>query len=152
MTDADSIKLDRSVEYHTVSGRVVYGGGGIVPDVFVPIDTTKATSYYIACNKKAMQMRFASKMFDRYSATLSGIDDFEKLTGYLNSLDLGKQFREFTSAEGLKPAPGEWLQTESYLMPQLNALVGRYSKLGDEAFYRYYLDIDDVVKAALTER
>ena len=97
-------------------------------------------------------MRFASKMFDRYSATLSGIDDFEKLTGYLNSLDPGKQFREFTSAEGLKPAPAEWLQTESYLMPQLNALVGRYSKLGDEAFYRYYLDIDDVVKAALTER
>lgn len=150
MTDADSIKLDRSVEYHTLSGRVVYGGGGIVPDVFVPVDTTRATSYYIACNKKAMQMRFASKMFDRYGRTLSVTDDFRELTVYLKSLDLGRQFREFTSSEGLNPAPGEWEQTESYLMPQLLALVGRYSKLGDEAFYRYYLDIDDVVKTALT--
>ena len=97
-------------------------------------------------------MRFASKMFDRYGRTLSVTDDFRELTVYLKSLDLGRQFREFTSSEGLNPAPGEWEQTESYLMPQLLALVGRYSKLGDEAFYRYYLDIDDVVKAALTER
>ena len=43
MTSADSMKVDTSVVYYTVKGRRMYGGGGIIPDIFVPIDTTKAT-------------------------------------------------------------------------------------------------------------
>ena len=59
MFDKDSIKVDKNEVYHTVGGRTVYGGGGIVPDVFVPVDTTSATRFFIKCNKKATQMRFA---------------------------------------------------------------------------------------------
>ena len=49
----------------------------------------------------------------------------------------------------IKPEEGEWEETEAYLLPQLKALVGRFSKLGDEAFYRFYLPIDDTIQAAL---
>lgn len=150
MTSADSMKVDTTAVFYTVKGRRVYGGGGIIPDVFVPMDTTKATTFYINCNKKATQMRFAQSMFDKYRGTLAGINDFDRLDKWLDEVGLASQFLEYASrADGLKPEEGEWAETESYMMPQLKALVGRFSKLGDEAFYRFYLPIDDTIQAAL---
>jgi carboxyl-terminal processing protease len=150
MTSADSMKVDTTAVFYTVRGRRVYGGGGIIPDVFVPIDTTKATRFYINCNKKATQMRFAQNMFDKYRASLSGISDFAQLDKYLNGIDLASQFLDFAArVDGIKPSEGEWEMSLPYMMPQLKALVGRFSKLGDEAFYRFYLPIDDTIQAAL---
>lgn len=150
MTSADSMKVDTTAVFYTVKGRRVYGGGGIIPDVFVPMDTTKATTFYINCNKKATQMRFAQSMFDKYRGTLAGINDFDRLDKWLDEVGLASQFLEYASkVDGLKPEVGEWAETESYMMPQLKALVGRFSKLGDEAFYRFYLPIDDTIQAAL---
>ena len=150
MVSADSMKVDTTSAYYTVKGRLVYGGGGIIPDVFVPIDTTKATSFYIKCNRKATAMRFASSMFDKYKGNLSQIDDFERLSKWLDSIDLEGQFLEYASSvDGIRPAEGEWEKTKEYMMPQLKALTGRFSKLDDEAFYRFYLPVDDVIQLAL---
>jgi carboxyl-terminal processing protease len=153
MTSADSMKVDTSAVYYTVKGRRVYGGGGIIPDVFVPIDTTKATRFFINCNKKATTVRFASAMFDKYKGELAEIEDFDKLAAYLESIDLDSQFLEFADrVDGIRPAKGEWAESRVYMMPQINALVGRYSKLSDEAFHRFYLPIDDNIQTALTNR
>lgn len=150
MTSADSMKVDTSAVYYTVKGRRVYGGGGIIPDVFVPIDTTKATRFFINCNKKATTVRFASAMFDKYKGELAEIEDFDKLTAYLESIDLDSQFLEFADrVDGIRPANGEWAESRVYMMPQINALVGRYSKLNDEAFHRFYIPIDDNIQTAL---
>lgn len=150
MTSADSMKVDTSAVFYTVRGRRVYGGGGIIPDVFVPLDTTKATTFFINCNKKATQMRFAQSMFDKYGKALSGIDDFDRLDRYMDEINVASQFLDYAShVDGLKPKEGEWEETAPYLMPQLKALVGRFSKLGDEAFYRFYVPIDDTIQAAL---
>ena len=150
MTSADSMKVDTTAVFYTVRGRRVYGGGGIIPDVFVPLDTTKATTFFINCNKKATQMRFAQSMFDRYGKTLAGIDDFDHLNRYMDEIDVAAQFLDYASrVDGLKPKEGEWEETAPYLMPQLKALVGRFSKLSDEAFYRFYVPIDDTIQAAL---
>lgn len=150
MTSADSMKVDTTSVYYTVKGRRVYGGGGIMPDVFVPVDTTKATGFYINCNKKATAVRFASSMFDRYRGSLSGIDDFEMLSRWLDSIDLEGQFLRYAEAvDGLVPAAGEWEKTREYMMPQLKALTGRFSKLDDEAFYRFYIPVDDAIQFAL---
>ena len=150
MTSADSMKVDTSAVYYTVKGRRVYGGGGIIPDVFVPIDTTKATRFFINCNKKATTVRFASAMFDKYKGELAEIEDFDRLTAYLESIDLDAQFLEFADkVDGIRPAKGEWAESRVYMMPQINALVGRYSKLNDEAFHRFYIPIDDNIQTAL---
>lgn len=150
MTSADSMKVDTTAVFYTVKGRRVYGGGGIIPDVFVPLDTTKATTFYINCNKKATQMRFAQEMFDKYRGSLASIDDFEKLDSYLDEINLGSQFISYAERmDGIKLKKGEWEETEPYLIPQLKALVGRFSKLEDEAFYRFYIPIDDTIQAAL---
>ena len=150
MTSADSMKVDTTAVFYTVKGRRVYGGGGIIPDIFVPIDTTLATRFYIECNRKTVQMRFAQAMFDKYRNSLSGIDDFETLERFLDDIDLGTQFLDYAArVDGIRPEEGEWEKTEPYMMPQLKALVGRFSKLDEEAFYRFYLPIDDTVQAAL---
>lgn len=138
MVDADSMKIEK---------------GGIIPDVFVAIDTTAATPFYLQCNRKATTMRFASSYFDRHSAEFSGIDDFRKLETYLSSADIAGSFLRYAAEkDGIRPGKGEWEKSSHYMMPQIYALLGRYSKLGDNAFYRFYLDIDDTFKAALTER
>lgn len=152
MTSADSMKVDTTAVYYTVKGRRVYGGGGIIPDVFVPMDTTKATKFYINCNKKATPLRFASATFDKYKSSLSKIDDFEQLEKYLESIDLGAQFLDYAAkVDGIKPAKGEWEESKPYMMPHILALVGRYSKLDDEAFYRFYLPIDDTIQTAIKQ-
>lgn len=150
MYDADSIKVDSTAAFKTVGGRTVYGGGGIIPDVFVPLDTTRATKFFIACNKKATQMRFASAMFDKYKGTLSAISDYEALNRALDKMDIPSSFREYASAkDGITCTQKEWDETSGYLIPQLRALVGRYSKLGENAFYKMYLDVDTTLKKAI---
>ena len=150
MYDADSIKVDTTAAYKTVGGRTVYGGGGIIPDVFVPVDTTRASDFYIACNRKATQMRFSSAMFDRYKGTLSGIRDFDELNRFLDSMDIPSKFREYASrVDGITCTTEEWNATEEYLLPQLRALIGRYSKLGEDAFYKMYLGVDTTIRKAI---
>ena len=151
LVSADSMKVDTTAVYYTAKGRKVYGGGGIIPDVFVPIDTTLATKFYIQCNKKATSMRFASTIFDKYKSTLSQIDDFSELEDYLESISLEEQFVKFAAdVDKIHPADGEWEESREYMMPQINGLVGRFSKVGEEAFYRFYLPIDDEIQTALS--
>lgn len=150
MLDADSIKIDTSAVYKTVGGRTVYGGGGIIPDVFVPIDTTRASEFYIKCNKKATQMRYASAMFDRYGSSLSAIDDFDALVRKLDGMNIPAGFREYAAkVDGITATPQEWAETQEYLLPQLRALIGRYSRLGDNAFYKLYMSVDPTLKKAI---
>lgn len=150
MYDADSIKVDSTAAYKTVAGRTVYGGGGIIPDIFVPVDTTRATKFFIACNKKATQMRFASAMFDRYKGSLTEIGDYDELNRFLDRMNLPAAFREYASSkDGISCTQKEWDETSDYLLPQLRTLIGRYSRLGENAFYKMYLNVDVTLKKAI---
>ena len=135
LVEADSMKVE---------------SGGIIPDVFIPIDTTKVGQFYINCNKKATTMRFASAYFDKHKQELSGIEDYDKLLKYLDSAGLEQKFLSFAETKDkLVPTTIEWKTEKQYMMTQVRALVGRYSKLGDKAFYHLYLEIDDAVAVAL---
>lgn len=135
MFDADSMKVEK---------------GGIVPDVFVPVDTTKAGKFYIAVNKKATTMRYASAYFDTHKKELGAIDDYDSLLRYLDRAGLESGFLRYAlEKDGLKPDPAEWEIDKPYIMTQVRALVGRYSALGDNAFYHLYMPIDTMVPAAI---
>ena len=150
---ADSVKLNKDDVHHTRSGRVVYGGGGIMPDVFVPMDTTRASTFYVACNRKTTQMRFAAAMFDKYSKQLLSIDNYKDMDAFLKRIDIPGEFRRFAlRRDGITVSDAEYAETLPYLQPQLNALVARYSKLSENAFYKYYLPVDTTVEAALKAR
>lgn len=135
MVNADSMKIEN---------------GGILPDIFVPIDTTRAGDFYIAVNRKASTMRFASAYFDAHKEELASIDDYEKLSLYLKNANLEQNFLKFVKEkDGLTPKASEWAIDKKYLMTQIEALVGRYSKLGDNAYYHLFLQTDDIYKAAI---
>lgn len=178
-TDGSGIRLTVA-RFHTPSGRCIqkpytedyafevykrYAGsemvqkdsmkienGGILPDVFVPLDTTRASDFYIKCNKKASALRFASHYFDKHHAELSAIDDYAQLLDYLDRAELDKQFLQFVKkTDGLVPKKGEWEDSKDYMMTQIRALVGRYSALSDNAFYHIYLSIDETFAAAVKQ-
>lgn len=147
---ADSARLDRKDIHLTAGGRTVYGGGGIMPDVFVPVDTTRASAFYVACNRKATMMRFASDLFDQYKERLSALDSFSSLDAFLSGMRIPERFRSYAlSKDGIVCSDAEYAETLPYLEPQLNALVSRYSRLGENAFYKYYLPVDETVRVAL---
>lgn len=150
LVSADSIKVDSSKVFKTVGGRTVFGGGGIIPDIFVPIDTTRATDFYIECNKKAAIVRFSSLFFDRHRTKLSSIDDFDVLASYLDGCGIDREFLDFCAGLGVKPSSdSEWKESAVYMLPQIKGLCGRYSKLGESAYYGYVLPQDNVVRAAI---
>lgn len=123
-----------------------------MPDVFVPIDTTRASAFYLACNRKATQMRFASEVFDRYGARLRNIDTYPAMDRFLSGLNLKVEFPAYAlSKDGIKCTEMEWDESAPYLVPQLQALISRYSRLGENAFYKYYLPVDSTVKVAIEQ-
>ena len=141
------------------TGEMIYADsmrvekGGILPDVFVPIDTTRAGAFYVACNRKATAMRFASSFFDAHRRELSEIGDYGRLLDYLDRAGLERQFLAFAKdRDGLVPENEEWKTDRQYVLTQVQALVGRYSKLGDKAYYHLFLQTDDTFKAAMAAR
>ena len=95
-------------------------------------------------------MRFASAIFDRYAAQLRTIDNYRDMDAFLARIDIPREFRRFAlTRDGISVKDDEYAETLSYLLPQLNALVARYSKLGENAFYKYYLPVDATVEEAL---
>ena len=121
-----------------------------MPDVFVPIDTTKVSDFYINCNRKATAMRFASAWFDKHKTELQAIEDYPSLLAYLDSANLETHFLSFARrVDSLVPKASQWKTERDYMMTSVRALVGRYSKLGDNAFYHLYLSVDNVFKKAM---
>lgn len=148
---ADSVKLDRSKVYRTHSGRVVYGGGGIMPDIFIPEDTTGVTVYYTEVANKGLVPRFAMQLADRYRRALGDSKDMEQLLRTLpDDQALLKQFVDFAVAEGV---PARWYyinQSRSLLLRQIKSVLVR-DILGFESYFRIINREDAMVQRALKE-
>ena len=146
----DSIKTDTSEVFKTVSGRTVYGGGGIIPDIYVPIDTTQATPFHVKVNRRALQLRFASRTFDLHKRELSSIGDYSSLETFFDKIDLPAAFLRYAASDGVVPDGREWEESREYILPLLKALLARYTKMGEKAYYKMLLPVDNAVMVALT--
>lgn len=122
------------------------GAGGIIPDVFVPMDTVGVTDFLVKVNRKSLLMKFSSLFADHNREKLSGISDYQSLESLFLSENLAAQFRLYASSEGVKPQPGEWETSGNIIMEQLKGLIGRYSALKEEAFYHYLVKVDNLVE------
>ena len=146
MMSADSIKRVDSLKYITPKGKTVYGGGGIIPDVFVPIDTVGVTDFLIASNRKSLIVKYSNVLADRYRGELREVEDFEDLEKLISKIDLEGGFLEFAKNNGVVPKKGEWKESRDVIVQQLCGLFGRFSVLDDNAFYPYLLKVDNVVQ------
>ncbi len=145
MISADSIKRVDSLKYTTPGGKVVYGGVGIIPDIFVPIDTTGVTDFLITCNRKSLIVKFSNILADKYRKELRKVETFEDLERLVATIDVGGEFLEYARRNGVVPGKGEWKESREIVELQLCGLIGRYTVLDDNAFYPYILRLDNVI-------
>lgn len=144
---ADSIKT-QGEKFHTTIGRTVYGGGGIIPDVFIPRDTSDITPYFRDAYFGGLIYQFAYDYVDRNRAVLSEIDDFDALVKHLNRQPLVENFATFANANGLKRRNLMIRQSKRLLLQHITANIVS-DVLDMEASVRYVNLSDPAMVSAL---
>lgn len=145
---ADSIKLNTDDEYFTTLGRPVYGGGGIMPDIFVAQDTTGVSSYLIEVSNKRIIQQFCFSYSDTNRAKLSEKKDVDELVKYLKQQGIVEQFTAYADTKGIKRR--NLLIAKSYKLLERN-IVGSiiYNILGQQKYIEYFNRDDNAVQKAL---
>lgn len=124
--NVDSIKLDKSKVFQTTGGRPVYGGGGIMPDIFVPEDTTGITGYYINVSNAGLLQQYAYMVAEKERGTLASSKTKSQFLSKLPDDDtLLNGFVEYAVSKG---EPARWYyinQSRDLLLRNLKALIAR---------------------------
>ena len=144
----DSIKQNEDERYYTNLGRVVYGGGGIMPDVFVPQDTTGISSYLSTVLNRGLTLQFTFQYTDKHRQSLNQFDNEESLLKYLSRQGVIEQIIRFAESKGVKRR--NILIHKSYQLLERN-IYGNiiYNMLGLEAYIRYFNQTDSTVKKGI---
>lgn len=152
----DSIHMDGSLKFKTHAGRIVYGGGGIMPDVFVPIDTTKLSDYFVEVRGKGLLNEFAIQWSDAHREEFEKID-FESFIKHYESYCVDSLFAIYTSDAGVvrdvqfeKVRNDRIVKSERYQSFMLKALLSR-CLFGNEYYYKVMCVVDDVYQKAMTQ-
>lgn len=146
---SDSIVAGDSIKYYTREGRVVYGGGGIMPDFFVPQDTTEYTDYFTEAQNKGLLYSFAFQYSDKNRNTLKKFKEYTDLCDYLDKNNINLEFYKYAESKDLDPlkTSGQ-LECSSMINNLLKAYICR-NILGDEAFYPILNSKDETIIKAL---
>lgn len=123
---ADSMKYDPHKLFHTDHGRNVYGGGGILPDVFVPIDTSYRTRYLYELSAKNVVAEYAFRYASENRERLGSRPFADYQEHFFVSEKMLTTLHHMAAASGLKPAPGDLARTNPFLKTQLKALIAAY--------------------------
>ncbi len=144
----DSIHFVDSLRYTTKSGRVVYGGGGIMPDFFVPADTTGNSDYFDRIYRKGLIYTFAYSYADGNRDKLSQFETADGIDAYLEKQNILNEFVQYAAEKGIaKDAEG--LKISGHVMKtQLKAYIAR-NIIGEEGFYPIISQIDKTLQRAI---
>ncbi len=146
---ADSV-IDKSLIFHTLGGRNVYGGGGISPDYFVPTDTIRRNTYYVSVVNRGLINSYAYEYVDLNRAELSKYKTLDELLRNLDSdYVLLNSFVRYAVEKGVRRRPYYIEQSASLIVNQLKSLIVRYV-LGMDAFYNVYNKEDEDVRKAIS--
>ena len=145
--NADSIHQHTEQIYTTAGGRTVYGGGGIMPDVFIPSDTTYVTPYYTAVINKSLLYKYAFEYVDKNRERLSSADDYKELLKQLDGNKLLNDFIKYAADNDVPANRAQIATSRPVLIRLLHAYIAR-DVLGDEAFYPIFLRDDKVIEEA----
>lgn len=146
---SDSVHQDTLQRYSTLSGRPVYGGGGVMPDVFVPLDTAGYSPFYKAVNNKGITIRFAQRYVDAHRGQLARYTDWRELNRYLKSLPLLTLFDQFLQQEKVSERTLSHGKSDSLIEIQLRALIAR-GVLDNAAYYPIIQELDVELQKALS--
>ena len=145
---SDSIAAGDRIKYYTRERRVVYGGGGIMPDYFVPQDTTGHTTYYTEVQNKGYTYSFAFQYSDKNRSTLKKFKDYNELCAYLDKENINLQFYKFAESKGVSPEAKGQAEAADVINNILKAYICR-NILGESAFYPILNSKDETIIKAL---
>lgn len=155
MVSADSIHFPDSLKYKTAGGRTVYGGGGIMPDIFIPMDTMRLSDYYVSCSSKGLLRKFPQQWAEQHRGD-TALASFEAYMAQAESLGLDSLFAAYAAEQGVvrdtaKEAaqPERIKHSDEYLHLQLKALVAE-RLFGMEYYFRVMKELDDIYQSAIT--
>ncbi len=142
---ADSIKFADSLKYITSGGKVVYGGGGVMPDVYVPLRSGNEYVYYNKLINNGLVYRFAFQYTDRQRSDLEEkyavVDDY--IEGFSIDEHLFLDFIRFAEDDGVEPDKLGIKTSEEKIKTLLKAFIGRNIH-NDKAFYPIYNESDSI--------
>ena len=147
---ADSIHFSDSLKYTTAQGRTVYGGGGIMPDYFIPLDTTDMTRYFMQVSGRNIIYRYTLDYADKHREALNKVETLADLTALLDA-DKGmfEDFIRYAERQGVRPVRREIERSRKIITSQLRAYIGRNTALEDDGFYYNIFPIDDEVQRSI---
>ena len=159
---ADSVQIADTTKYFTKSGRVVHGGGGIMPDIFIGRDTTLNTPYYNKCVNLAYTYQFAYQYTDKHRRELQKFKDWQALEKHLLKQNVLAEFVEYASSKGVNQQDTTLLHFSTLTVeqqikkstPLLNRLICAYiirNIIGDEGFYPIFERDDEITRKAVEE-
>ena len=144
----DSIKQDESHIYYTSIGRPVYGGGGIMPDIFVPQDTIGMTSYFRMAINRGLTVQFCFQYTDQNRAKLQKYDNADDLLKYLKTQNILEKFARFAESKGLKRRNILMYKAKEHFDRNLYGNI-IYNMLNMEEYLKYLNQSDKTVLKAL---
>ena len=144
---SDSIRFPDSLKFTTPGGRVVYGGGGIMPDIFVPVDTSGVSPYFMAV--QPLIYRFALKYTESNREILKKYTDLREFEKYLDGQDLLSKFTSYASTGGVKKSPEGLKISGMIIQTQLKAYIAR-NILDNKGFYPIWEELDTTLKSAVS--
>lgn len=147
---ADSIHFADSLRRVTPKGKVVYGGGGIMPDLFIPADTTDVTRYFLEVVGRNILYRYTMEYADKHREELNEVTSLKTLQHLLDSdRTLLDDFVRYAARQGVKPNYREIDISHKLIEAQLRAYIGRNTVLEDNGFYANIYPIDKVVTRSI---
>ncbi len=146
--EKDSISVNDSLRYTTVGGRTVYGGGGIMPDVFVPRDTTDHSDYYYRLRETGTIYQFALEYADRNREELSAFENVKTLKNHLDQQDISNQLIEFAKTKDVKYNHNDFQRSKNLIDLETKAYIAR-NILDNEGFYPIISKEDEVLQKAV---
>ena len=148
--ERDSILLDESLRYQTRGGREVYGGGGVMPDVFVPRDTSALTDYFFALRDRGLIYRFALQYTDDNRLQLQRFETVTALKKHLDSQTITEQLIRFATRQGVPFNEAQYRRSLQQINVEVKAYIAR-NILDNDGFYPVFHEVDEMVKTAIRE-
>lgn len=145
---ADSIHFNDTTTYRTKKGRVVYGGGGIMPDIFVGRDTTKNSPYFNIVSNRSYTYQFAYRYADSHRKQLTKFTRWQDLEKHLLDANWLPEFIRFCQDKGVEPNEQQIAKSRSMLVRIVNAYIVR-DIMGDKGFFPLFERDDDITKRAI---
>lgn len=145
---ADSNKFADSLKFITPGGKIVYGGGGIMPDIFVPLDTTGISAYFLDIRNQGLLYRYSLNYADENRKALTALKSPQEFVQFLNGQNVLLKFISYANKAGVKGRPKDIRISEKVLKVQLNAYIAR-NFLDNEGFYPIIEEIDNTLIRAV---